>query len=102
MQGISKSPGKIKKEIIMNKSELIDAMASKTGLSKKDTEATLKAFTEVVTETLKKDEKVQLTGFVTFQVSKRKERKGRNPKTGEDMIIPAARVATAKMSKILK
>lgn len=86
----------------MNKSELIDAMASKTGLSKKDTEATLKAFTEVVTETLKKDEKVQLTGFVTFQVSKRKERKGRNPKTGEDMIIPAARVATAKMSKILK
>ena len=60
----------------MNKSELVDAMAKKSGLSKKDTEAALAAFTETVTKTLKKGDKVQLVGFGTFEVSKRGSKRG--------------------------
>ena len=65
----------------MNKSDLIAALAAKTGSTKKDAEATLNAFVDVVTETLVKGDKVQLVGFGSFEVRKRAARKGRNPQT---------------------
>ena len=74
-------------EIIMNKTELVAAIAEKTELSKKDVEKALKAFTDVVAEQLKNGEKVQLVGFGTFEVSERAAREGRNPLTGETMQI---------------
>ena len=67
----------------MNKTELVAAMAEQTNLSKKDAEAALKAFIDVVSEELKKGEKVQLVGFGTFEVSERAAREGRKPQTGE-------------------
>ena len=75
----------------MNKTELVAAMAEKTELSKKDAEAALKAFTDVVAEELKKGEKIQLVGFGTFEVSERAARTGRNPQTGEEMEIAASK-----------
>ena len=75
----------------MNKTELIAAIASKTELSKKDAEKALKAFTDVVTEELKKGEKIQLVGFGTFEVSERAAREGRNPQSGEPMKIEASK-----------
>lgn len=87
----------------MNKAELIEAMAKDTGLSKKDCTVALNSFTDIVTKQLKKKEKVQLTGFATFETAKRAARTGRNPQTGEEMKIKAATVAKCKMSKsILK
>lgn len=86
----------------MNKTELIAAMAEVSGVSKKDTEAVLKAFTEVVSEELKKGEKVQLVGFGTFEVSERAAREGRNPATGEVMQIEAAKAPKFKAGKALK
>ena len=65
----------------MNKTELIAAIAAKTGETKKDAEATLNAFVNVVSETLAKGDKVQLVGFGSFEVRKRAARKGRNPQT---------------------
>ena len=70
----------------MNKTELVAAMAEQTQLSKKDAEAALKAFIDVVSEEMKKGEKVQLVGFGTFEVSERAAREGRNPATGESMV----------------
>ena len=70
----------------MNKAELVAAMAEKAELSKKDAEAALKAFTDVVAEELKKGEKIQLVGFGTFEVSERAERTGRNPQSGKEMV----------------
>ena len=78
----------------MNKTELIAAMAEQTNLSKKDVEAALKAFIDVVAEELKKGEKVQLVGFGTFEVSERAAREGRNPQTGETMQIKASKRRT--------
>ncbi|MBR4973297.1 MAG: HU family DNA-binding protein, partial [Clostridia bacterium] len=69
----------------MNKTELIAAVAEQAGISKKDAEKALKAFTDVVTEELKNDGKVQLVGFGTFEVSNRAAREGRNPQSGEVM-----------------
>ena len=66
----------------MNKTELIAAIAEKAEISKKDSEKALKAFIDVVTEQLNNDDKVQLVGFGTFEVSKRAAREGRNPQTG--------------------
>ena len=86
----------------MNKTELVAAMAEQTGLSKKDAEAALKAFTDVVAEELKKGEKVQLVGFGTFEVSERPEREGRNPQTGETMKIAASKSPKFKAGKALK
>ena len=83
----------------MNKTELVAAMADKTELSKKDAEAALKAFTDVVAEELKKGEKIQLVGFGTFEVS---ERTGRNPQTGKEMVIPASKAPKFKAGKALK
>ena len=75
----------------MNKTELVAAMAEQTQLSKKDAEAALKAFIDVVSEEMKKGEKVQLVGFGTFEVSERAAREGRNPATGESMVIKASK-----------
>ena len=83
----------------MNRTELIAVMADKAGLTKKDCEAALKAFTDSVTEELKKGGKVQLVGFGTFETVKRAAREGRNPATGKTMKIPATTVAKMKMSK---
>ena len=86
----------------MNKSELVAAMAEKTQLSKKDAEAALKAFTDVVAEELKKGEKIQLVGFGTFEVSERSARTGRNPQTGAEMKIAASKAPKFKAGKALK
>ncbi len=86
----------------MNKTELVAAMAEQTGLSKKDAEAALKAFTDVVTEELKKGEKIQLVGFGTFEVSERAARIGRNPHTKEEISIPASKAPRFIAGKALK
>ena len=75
----------------MNKAELIAAMAAKTGETKKAAEASVNAFVEVVTDSLKKGDKVQLVGFGSFEVRKRAARKGRNPQTKEEIKIPASK-----------
>ena len=86
----------------MNRVELIAAVAEAANLSKKDTEAALKAFTDVVAEELKNGGKVQLVGFGTFEVSERTAREGRNPKTGETMTIEASKAPKFKAGKALK
>jgi len=86
----------------MNKTELVAAMAEQAGLSKKDAEAALKAFTDVVAEELKANGKVQLVGFGTFEVSERAAREGRNPQTGETMTIAASKSPKFKAGKALK
>ena len=86
----------------MNKSELVKAISEKTEASKKDTEASLNAFIEVVTDELKKGEKIQLVGFGTFETRKRAERKGKNPQTGEALAIPACIAPAFKPGKALK
>ena len=86
----------------MNRAELIAAIAEKANLTKKDTEAVLKAFTEVVTEELKNGGKIQLVGFGTFEVGERTAREGRNPKTGETMTIAASKAPKFKAGKALK
>ena len=87
---------------LMNKTELVAAMAEQAGLSKKDAEAALKAFTDVVAEELKANGKVQLVGFGTFEVSERAAREGRNPQTGETMTIAASKAPKFKAGKALK
>ena len=86
----------------MNKSDLVAAMAAKTGDTKKCAEETLNAFVDVVTEALVKGEKVQLVGFGSFEVRKRAARKGRNPQTKEEIKIPASKAPVFKSGKALK
>lgn len=86
----------------MNKTELVDAMAKEAGLSKKDTEKALKAFTDSVSNELKKGGKVQLVGFGTFEVAERAAREGRNPQTGKAMKIAASKAPKFKAGKALK
>lgn len=86
----------------MNKTELVAAIAEKAGISKKDAEASVKAFTDVVAEELKKGEKIQLVGFGTFEVSERAARTGRNPQTGAEMTIAASKAPKFKAGKALK
>ena len=93
---------KLEEEFSMNKTELIAAIADKTELSKKDAEKVLKAFTDVVAKELKKGEKIQLVGFGTFEVSERAAREGRNPQSGETMVIPASKSPKFKAGKALK
>jgi DNA-binding protein HU-beta len=89
-------------EFFMNKAELVAAIAEKAEVSKKDAEASIKAFTEVIAEELKKGEKVTLVGFGTFEVSERAARTGRNPQTGEEMTIAASKAPKFKAGKALK
>ena len=86
----------------MNKTELVAAIAEQAGVSKKDAEKTLKAFTDVVADELKKGGKVQLVGFGTFEVSERAAREGRNPQTGEIIQIAASKAPKFKAGKALK
>ena len=86
----------------MNKSDLVAAMSAKTGDTKKNSEATLNAFIDVVTAALAKGEKVQLVGFGSFETRKRAARKGRNPRTKEEIKIPASKAPVFKAGKALK
>ena len=86
----------------MNKAELIADVAVKTGLSKKDSEKAVNASLDVITASLEAGEKVQLVGFGVFDVKERGVRMGRNPKTKEEIEIPASRVPQFKAGKALK
>ena len=86
----------------MNKTELITVMAETSGLSKKDCDAALAAFIATIETALKSGDKVQLIGFGSFEVKKRAERIGRNPKTKESIKIPASQVPVFKAGKALK
>ena len=86
----------------MNKAELVAAVAEKTNFTKKDAEVAVKAVTDSIVEALKNGEKVQLVGFGTFEVKTRGERKGRNPKSGEEIVIPASKHPTFTAGKAFK
>jgi len=86
----------------MNKTELIAAVAEKAGLSKKDAEAAITATVEAITDALKKEEKVQLVGFGSFEVKSRAARMGRNPQTRESIPIAASKAPVFKAGKTLK
>ena len=86
----------------MNKSDLINAVALSADVSKKDAEAVLAATLDTITAALKEGDKVQLVGFGSFEVKKRAERLGRNPKTKEAITIPASIVPVFKAGKALK
>jgi len=86
----------------MNKPELITEIAGKAGITKKDAEAALQAFIDTVTETLEVGQIVKLLGFGSFETNKRAAREGRNPSTGEKIIIPATTVPKFKPGKDLK
>ena len=86
----------------MNKTELIAAVAEKSGLTRKDSEKAVNAAFDAITESLVKGEKVALVGFGAFEVKERAARVGRNPQTKEEITIPASRVASFKVGKALK
>ena len=86
----------------MNKAELINAIVNETGLSKKDTEATINSFVNVVSNALVNKDKVQLIGFGTFETRERAARTGKNPQTGEVLNIPACIAPAFKAGKALK
>ena len=86
----------------MTKLEFIEAIAAKSGLTKADSARAVEAFQSVVTETLKKGDKVTLTGFGVFSVSKRDARNGRNPRTGEVVKIAASKSVKFKTGSKLK
>lgn len=86
----------------MNKAELIAAVAEKTGMSKKDSESAVNATLDTIKDTVEAGEKVQLVGFGGFDVKKRDARIGRNPKTKEEIKIPASRVPVFKAGKAFK
>lgn len=86
----------------MNKSELVASIAEKSKLSKKDAEKALNSFVESVEGALVKGEKVQLVGFGSFEVRNRAARKGRNPQTKKEIMIPASKAPVFKVGKALK
>lgn len=86
----------------MNKGELVAAIAAKTGLSKKDSEKAINAFTTEIAEALKKGDKVALVGFGTFEVRERAARVGRNPRDNSPVNIPASKLPVFKAGKGLK
>ena len=86
----------------MNKTELIAAASMSAGMTKKDTERVLNAAIDAITASLIQGEKVQISGFGTFEVKEREARVGRNPHTKEAIEIPATNVPTFKASKALK
>ena len=87
---------------MMNKSELIDAMAESAGLTKADAGRALDGFLAAVTGALSKGDSVALVGFGTYSVKERAERKGRNPQSGEEITIKAAKIPSFKAGKSLK
>ena len=86
----------------MNKTELVEAIASSTEMTKTDVDKVVTAFVDVVTEALVKGDKVSLKGFGNFEVRERGERTGRNPRTGETMTIAASKAPEFKYSSALK
>ena len=86
----------------MNKNDLVDAVAERTGLAKSDAARAVEAVLGTVTETLQKGDQVALSGFGTFVAKARAARTGRNPRTGEAIAIPASRVPAFKAGKALK
>ena len=86
----------------MNKTGLISSIAAKSGLNKKNSEASLNAFIASVEESLKSGDKVVLVGFGTFEVRNRAARKGRNPQTKMEITIPASKAPVFKAGKVLK
>jgi len=86
----------------MNKADLVDHVASETGLSKKDSDKAVSAVFEGIAKALAKGDKVQLVGFGTFEVRERKAREGRNPSTGEKISIAASKAPAFKAGKALK
>ncbi len=86
----------------MNKTQLVDAIVAKTNLKKKDAEAMLSAAFEAITEALAEGDKVQVSGFGSFDVKTREARTGRNPKTQETITIPASKYPAFSASKTLK
>ena len=86
----------------MNKTDLIDAIASAAELNKKQAKAALEATLDAITESLKKGDAVQLIGFGTFKINERKARTGRNPQTGAEIRIAASKVPAFVSSKALK
>ena len=86
----------------MNKTELINAVAKAAELSRKDADKAVTALFDVVTETLKKGDKVQIVGFGAFEAKERAARVARNPRTGEEITIAASKTASFKVGKALK
>ena len=86
----------------MNKADLVAAVAEKTGISKKDSEKAVNAAFDAITDALVAGDKVQLVGFGAFETKERSARVGRNPKTKEEIQIPASRVPAFKAGKALK
>jgi DNA-binding protein HU-beta len=86
----------------MNKADLVSMIAAKSNLTKKDSESALNAFIESVQGGLKKGEKIQLVGFGTFEVRKRNARNGINPRTKQEIKIPATKAPVFKAGKALK
>ena len=86
----------------MNKTQLVEKIAEKAGITKKKADEALKAFESVVTETLGSDDNITLVGFGTFEATERKSREGRNPKTGEVVKIEARKVPRFRPGKALK
>ena len=86
----------------MNKTELVNAVAEKADFSKKDAAKAVAAVLDSITDALAQGDKVQIVGFGTFEVRARAEKQGRNPKTGEAMIVPASNLPAFKAGKALK
>lgn len=86
----------------MNKTELIAAVAEKVGMSKKDVDAVVNAVIDTIVEEVAKEEKVQIVGFGTFEVRRRSERQGRDPRTNSPITIPASKVPAFKAGKAFK
>ena len=86
----------------MNKAQLVETVAQKTGLKKKEAEAAVSALTDAIVAALQNGEKVQIVGFGTFEVKERAERNGRNPKTGEAITVAASKHASFTAGKALK
>lgn len=86
----------------MTKANIVSLISEKCGLTKKDSEAALNAFTDIITEQLRSGEKVQIAGFGTFETVERGERVGRNPRTGDTVMIPKSRAPKFKAGKMLK
>lgn len=86
----------------MNKTELVNAVATKSELTKQNSKKAVEALFETISNTLTQEEKIQLVGFGTFEIRERAERTGRNPQTGEEMTIPASKAPAFKPGKELK
>ena len=93
---------KFERRFLINKTELVAAVAESTGVSKKETAAVIDATFEKIAATIEEGDKVQLIGFGTFEVKDAAAREGRNPKTGEAITIEASKRPVFSASKVLK